>query len=496
MQRSSWPDLTPDLLRDVSGRLRDAGDFFRFHAVCKPWRESHSRGSIPSFPPWLLAAPEKDSAVSLNFRCIFSKSSYRATPAPPPSASRRIWLSCAADPTAVRYLTVEHLRPSLHDTLTGEVTQLPLFLDGQWEEEEEEEQEKNSRGAICSDGTTLLYSTSLVQASTCIGIGAKFRAVLLHPGDLEWTLIERTLDKPPGRSSEYCAVYRGGKILVTVETNLWHAITLDGGDADDVLVRRMRMPEERTRYSEQYSYILESRGEILWASVEIHKSYYSPPTFSVSVHTLEAETRVRWVKKDGHSLADRVLFLGWPNSFAVDAMVIGGGHGGYAYFVHHKSNASPCEQYGVFKYNLVDNKEIANRLLEARDDLNRQQQINTAPVTRFIDIERKDDPRFKVLVRNLPLTVRSSQLQAFFGNHGKVSSAEVINYKKTKRSQGMGFVTMSTVHAHPDDALDALTDLILDGCKLEVSFVNESRRRRERRSFFLKGGASSQNRYI
>jgi hypothetical protein len=50
----------------------------------------------------------------------------------------------------------------------------------------------------------------------------------------------------------------------------------------------------------------------------------------VSVHALEEEMveEMRWVRKDVHSLADRVLFLGWPHSFALDAF---GCHGGYAY---------------------------------------------------------------------------------------------------------------------------------------------------------------------
>jgi hypothetical protein len=38
---SQSPELLPDVLRDISGRLRDAGDFISFHAVCKPWRDSH-----------------------------------------------------------------------------------------------------------------------------------------------------------------------------------------------------------------------------------------------------------------------------------------------------------------------------------------------------------------------------------------------------------------------------------------------------------------------
>ncbi|XP_044354363.1 28 kDa ribonucleoprotein, chloroplastic-like [Triticum aestivum] len=160
-------------------------------------------------------------------------------------------------------------------------------------------------------------------------------------------------------------------------------------------------------------------------------------------------------------------------------------------------------QYGVLRYNLVTNKaEFIERLPLGWDGkkctwlvplpdkapikkitkkskkacaIKHQQQLTSS--TPFIHIERHYEPCFKVLVRNLPLTVKSSQLQVFFSNHGKVSSAKVIYHKKTKRSQGIGHVTMSTMHAHLDDALDALDDLVLDGCRLDVSLVKKGRRR-------------------
>lgn len=113
--------------------------------------------------------------------------------------------------------------------------------------------------------------------------------------------------------------------------------------------------------------------------------------------------------------------------------------------------------------------------------MKQQQQLSSS--THTIHIERDYEPCFKVLVRNLPLTVKSPQLQLLFSNYGKVSSAKVIYHKKTKRSQGIGHVTMSTVHVHPEDALDALENLVLDGSYLEVSFIKKGHRRRRRRCF-------------
>jgi hypothetical protein len=65
------------------------------------------------------------------------------------------------------------------------------------------------------------------------------------------------------------------------------------------------------------------------------------------VYALEEKTR--WVKRKGPSLNDRVLFLGSPNSFAMDASMLGG-NGGSVYFAYCNSN--PHMQCGVFRYNL------------------------------------------------------------------------------------------------------------------------------------------------
>lgn len=55
----------------------------------------------------------------------------------------------------------------------------------------------------------------------------------------------------------------------------------------------------------------------------------------------------------------------------------------------------------------------------------------SSPPTRTIHIERHCAPSFRVLVRNLPLTLKTAQLRLFFSKHGKVLSAEVTHYKKT-----------------------------------------------------------------
>nr|XP_040242003.1 31 kDa ribonucleoprotein, chloroplastic-like [Aegilops tauschii subsp. strangulata] len=109
-----------------------------------------------------------------------------------------------------------------------------------------------------------------------------------------------------------------------------------------------------------------------------------------------------------------------------------------------------------------------------------KRQETTGP-THVIHVGRCYEPCFKVLVYNLPLTVKSSQLRLLFSNHGKVFSTEVICYKKTKRSRCIGHVTMSTSHAHLEYALDALSGLVLEGCNLHISLVKEGRPQQQRK---------------
>ena len=107
--------------------------------------------------------------------------------------------------------------------------------------------------------------------------------------------------------------------------------------------------------------MLESRGELLLVLAHLSEDFPSGlmklvdgkvGVGSVSVYVLE---NTQWVRKEGETLADRILFLGWPNSFAVDATRLGL-PGGFVYFMHDvKDRYSINGRRGVFKYNLMNN---------------------------------------------------------------------------------------------------------------------------------------------
>ncbi len=80
----------------------------------------------------------------------------------------------------------------------------------------------------------------------------------------------------------------------------------------------------------------------------------------------------------------------------------------------------------------------------------------------------------KLYVGNLPFSVTADDLRDAFGEHGRVTAAQVISDRETGRSRGFGFVEMSD---GSDQAISSLNGAQLDGRTL---VVNEARPREER----------------
>ncbi|KAM0919150.1 hypothetical protein ACQ4PT_008397 [Festuca glaucescens] len=522
---SQWPDLPPDVLREISGRLHDAGDFVRFHSVCKPWRDTAgTRMPNQSFLPWLLA-PDKMFSIFLKLRCVFSRTSYRALP-PFFSVSQRKWVA-SSQGTSIWYFA-ERPSPSLCDPLTGAVTLLlPPFPEDngrcRWE--------KPPSGVVYGDGTFFLHSIFDQDDTT------KFRVVLLRPGDVAWTVVERTFSSPDLK--DFYLSYYHGKIIITVDGPV---VTPEdeAGIGDVLAVPRPPTPRELDDYFYEQSYVLESRGELLCVSVYNNLDYphasggkASVPglvqALSVCVHALEedeaAPGKIHWVRKHGRSLADRVFFLGYPNSFAVEASRLSGDavSGGCAYFVYDDLDARPNQPCYVFRYNLVDDRAKFMEQLprgwdgdtftwlipqpsiapiqEIIDRLEGQKwwkkKLPMAPTPRSnIYIEKPQpqcyNPYFRVCVHNLPCDVDRFQLRQFFSKHGKVSNAKVMCKRKSKMFKRIGFITIATVEEQAD-ALASLNGLVFNGCILEVRLV---RRWKGRRPSFVPSNQHSRDHLI
>lgn len=208
------------------------------------------------------------------------------------------------------------------------------------------------------------------------------RVALLHPGEVEWTLVVRIIERPFRfqRFRPFFVAYHDGKILLKVGADLCRIITPNRDATRDVLVPRPATPTVQVQpYIESLyedNYLLESRGELLWTSIQGRQyDTYEPGRgayicdLTVFVHALEEllvstsqlpEKKMRSVRKDAHSLADRVLFLGLHNSFAVEAFQLGNSHAGCVYFIYHNVRMVP---HDVFSYNLVNGKaKLVERL--------------------------------------------------------------------------------------------------------------------------------------
>ncbi|KAM3259752.1 hypothetical protein ACQJBY_051183 [Aegilops geniculata] len=529
-----WADLPPELLAVVSGRLHDAADFVRFHAVCTRWRDSLPQTTAlrPAFFPWLISPPTGYECSHVNLRCVFSKTSYLAVARAPAMFSNRRMVA-RADGSAAWFFTVGS-RPTLVDPLTGGVTALPSFPD---DDEKTTRRMEISRGIIYGDDTVFLYNFSYSDCEdldedddeTEQQIDVCFNTAVLRPGDTAWKFVHRPLEGYNENEVEgeyeiydnrFLAAYRVDerKTLLCMDredqhdTWAWYFLEEWGPSAatDDTYLRE---EVDATGWYVESSHNIESRGELLQVTVVVQQDrgfIYQGAAAQASalvvwVHAWEEEVdadgerRLRWVRKDGQRFADRVMFLGFPTSFAVEATRFHGGEddvsGGSVYLLHHrKSELHGLASRGVFRYNLLDDKakfierlppdpessgqkseaclwfmpqpsiaptQVIRERLEGADHRN-MRRISTCRMKR--QPKQPKAPFFSFLVQNLPPGVDSSRLCSFFGKHGQVSAAEVI-------SPGTARVTMfmETVD-RLDDAEATLDGLVLDGCTLTVKW--------------------------
>jgi hypothetical protein len=167
------------------------------------------------------------------------------------------------------------------------------------------------------------------------------------------------------------------KILVTLDAFLWHVLNLETAakldDNGDMLVQKPCVLDEQDGCWNEYSYTLESNGELLWVLVTVNEEYpvwcRMVRALSVTVYAPEeapALGKMQWVRKNRRRLTDRVFFLGRPNSFAVDASQLDI-DGGCAYFACNNYYESfQYQRICVLRYNLVNDKaEIIEWLPQA-----------------------------------------------------------------------------------------------------------------------------------
>ncbi|KAK3129430.1 hypothetical protein QOZ80_6BG0479360 [Eleusine coracana subsp. coracana] len=514
-----WPDLPSDLLRDISGRLHDPVDFVCFHAVCKPWRDAAPQ-SPPAFLPLLLAPGGSWGSRSPDplVKSIFSTTAWLACSVVPNLRHHHHlkWLA-RSDGTGTWLLSTTGIGPGdeapcLVDPLTSAVTAwLPRFAD-----EIACYVQGVPDGVVLGDGTIVLCVVDEFFKND----GPTLAAAVLRLGDAAWTAVL----EPLVACVDFCFRSAPGQVdgeIVLVDFLDMCAIKLRvAGGMADVIQTRCDVDDpaddEGPPVWTPYSYIVESRGELLSVRV-IHgddglgeynwhttgRSY----TLSVTLHVHALDLSPddgkgpHWARRDGRSLGDRVLFLGRPASFAVDASKFGGAiDGGCAYFVLNSGSPFWTEACLVYKYSFVDGRatvvaelpkgwETERSIMwfvpqiatiattqEIRERLLHTPKINSAPPRSTIlhaeKPPRRFGPYFKIYVGNLPWEVDNSRLRQSFNGHGQVADATVVYDRKTGRSRGFGFVTMASMK-EPAVAVAALNGQVLDGRVLRVTFADD-----------------------
>ncbi|KAL3624546.1 hypothetical protein CASFOL_031214 [Castilleja foliolosa] len=89
----------------------------------------------------------------------------------------------------------------------------------------------------------------------------------------------------------------------------------------------------------------------------------------------------------------------------------------------------------------------------------------------FQAIEPESSPT-RIIVRDLAPSIEVSQLEEAFSEHGTVTEAETILYRKSGHFHAHGFVTFATMEA-AESAIEAFNGRFCDGLNLSVAFADE-----------------------
>ncbi|CAN6292146.1 unnamed protein product [Urochloa humidicola] len=498
----SWSDLPADLLRLISGRLHETGDFIRFHSACQAWRDA-APATLPQFLPWLLARGRDYPPSTAQLRSIFSKTTWCA-----PRTLRNRWLA-TEDGAGAWLLTSEAGPPPslrLVDPFTGAaIATLPPFSGTTGGGI------PYANGFVLDDGAVVLFSIESFHKRGCFVMAAVHR-----PGDAVWAEGQQEVLTRYTSFSGSCvcaAAYHGGEIVLVdlLQVDTVKPCVVSGGVLDVIATTSREDPPwncfpRELQPMPRRIYTFKSRGELLAACLLQDTSSAYLGAMSVSVYALEPGEEdggggggvpPQWVARDARSLRDRVLFLGFPASFAVDAAQFVGG--GCAYFVLSSRKPGVAwrnvpEACHVYRYSFEDGRATA--VEELPTDIGWDNDVlmtwlaprpSIAPVSEIRERLLQDPkqqqgaprrasmirapravlgPQFTFFVGNLPSRVDSLKLEQFFAGFGKVTNARVKSNGRHEGSEfyymqryasgwAFAFVTMAPF-GEPDDVFAAL----------------------------------------
>lgn len=131
----------------------------------------------------------------------------------------------------------------------------------------------------------------------------------------------------------------------------------------------------------------------------------------------------------------------------------------------------------------VNGKMIANQVVSVQPFKSRKER------------EGVDQKFTNIYVKNLPADCTLDKLKAYFGKHGKVTSAFMPMDEKNNRPRGFGFINFES-HEQASSAINALNDVAWGENKLVVTKAQKkSERERELRSRFEQARIERQNKF-
>ncbi|CAM0146249.1 unnamed protein product [Urochloa decumbens] len=362
-------DLPSDLLRGVSCRLHAAADYVRFHAVCWPWREALPPArSRPTFLPWLLSPRDAATTSHRKARCVFTSFNSSLV------SIRDLRFAASLDGGAAACL----LKPRPEEsTATGGLID-PLFGSASSDDilppysDEIQPWAEHAAGVVSGDGTAILFAFGYFHGAYA------FNAALLRPGDTAWTSVRReglyfirSETDRCGMASRHRHGGGMGKVMLCDEYR-WFLVPTQAGAA--IAAHEWGwLPDELGNPIKTGS--ASCKDALLFGGDVGGDSLAG--ALLLSVYTLRGEEsgEPRWMKGDGRSLlSDRVLFLGRPSSFAVDAALLGM-DGGCAYFVGDRllygriSRKVAIKGCHLFRYSFHDDRsEVVEKLSDVQNN--------------------------------------------------------------------------------------------------------------------------------
>ncbi|XP_062222494.1 uncharacterized protein LOC133921571 [Phragmites australis] len=324
-----WSLLPPELLHLIYRKLPDTGDFLRFRAVCKAWRDGAPVSDQPPQLPWILEHRGTGLQARQQLR-FYSHSSGRMYSV---RAGGRSWLLASGACQGHAVATVDLSRTVMYNPFTGEGRALPPAPYKPWHD---------GVFHVVDDGEAgcLVVNTS-----------AKTRRfAYCRPGvDAGWNVFD-------GREDMRHSAYHGGRFFVNTAAGETLAI-----EAATCAVEAVVPPPPGENFATaRGDFLVGSRGKLLRAVQHPRDGNQAASAADYYVNMYQLDVRgggkAAWSKVE--TIGDAVLFFDdHGHGFSLEPNDAAGLRRDCVYFVHEKRTwVEFCEYRFLCRYSMKDGR--------------------------------------------------------------------------------------------------------------------------------------------